>query len=95
VLVMLLAAALLAVSAVTTQLRCVDAAREAVRAAARGERDPAAYARRIAPSGATVRLTSSGDLVRAEVTVRVRPLGQLPGPVVAGSATAAREPGVP
>ncbi|GAA1658599.1 hypothetical protein GCM10009765_05000 [Fodinicola feengrottensis] len=93
-LVILLAAALTAVSAVSTQLRCVDAAREGARAAARGERDPAAFARRVAPAGATVRLSSSGDLVRVEVTVRARSLGRLlPGPMVDGTAVAAREPG--
>ena len=36
-LVLLVAAAMTAVSMVTAQLRCVDAAREAARAAARGE----------------------------------------------------------
>ena len=94
VLVILLAAALTAVSAVSTQLRCVDAAREGARAAARGERDPAGFARRIAPSGATVRLTANGDLVRVDVSVRAQPLGRLlPGPIVDGVAVASREPG--
>jgi Flp pilus assembly protein TadG len=69
-LVLLAAALLWAVLAADAQIRCVDAAREAARAAARG--DPAgeaeALARRLAPSGADVRLATGGGVVRVEVS---------------------------
>ncbi|MGH8791025.1 MAG: TadE family type IV pilus minor pilin [Stackebrandtia sp.] len=88
----LLLAALFAVSAVTTQVRCVDAAREAALAAARGEPGGPAAARH-APDGADVRVSTGDDEVVAEVSVSVYPLGSVLPPVtVSGSATAAREP---
>jgi len=94
VLVLLLLAALTAVSAVTQQMRCVDAAREAARAAARGEPDPLALGRRIAPRGADLQVRAEGSMVRVTVRVAVRPLGRgLPGPTVSGDAVAEREPG--
>lgn len=80
--------------AVLDQLRCTDAAREAARLVARGERDRAAEAvRRIAPAGATLAVSMSGD----EITVGVRsaPVGALlPGLHVAASAFAVAEAGV-
>ncbi len=92
-LVVLLLAALTAVSAVVTKLECVDAAREAARAAARGEPGEAA-GRRVAPDGAVVTVASDGELVRATVSSRVRPLGpHLPGIEVTATAVAEREPG--
>lgn len=94
VLVLLLLAALTAVSAVTTQMRCVDAAREAARAAARGEVDPAAAGRRVAPGGGTVLVRAEGSMVRVTVRATVRPLGRgVGGPTVSGVAVAEREPG--
>jgi hypothetical protein len=85
--------ALTAVAAVRTQLQCVDAAREAARAAARGEPGPAA-GRRVAPPGAVVTVTVDGDIVRATVGTHVRPLGgRLPGFDVSATAVAAVEPG--
>ncbi|MGV9837057.1 TadE family type IV pilus minor pilin [Nocardia niigatensis] len=79
--------ALLAVSA---QVRCVDAAREAARLAARGDPDTGvATARRVAPPGARVVVRSEGDLVVAEVSARSTLL-----PVsLHAAAVAAREPG--
>lgn len=64
--------------AVTAQLRCVDAAREAARALARGEQPQAAraVASAAAPPEATVEVDTSGGLV----TVRVRAPVRLPGP---------------
>lgn len=93
-LVLLLFAALTAVSAVVTKLECVDAAREAARAAARGEPgEPAG--RRVAPDGAVVTVRVEGETVRATVSSRVRPLGPyLPGIPVTAAAVAEREPGV-
>jgi hypothetical protein len=86
--------ALTAVSAVRTQLECVDAAREAVRAAARGEPGVAA-GRRVAPSGAVVSVAVEGDTVRATVSARVHPLGRrLPGFDVTAEAASLLEPGV-
>ncbi len=93
VLVFLLVAALTAVSAATAQLRCVDAAREAARAAARGESDAVAVGARSAPDGASVTVAPAGPTVRAVVQAPVRVLGWvLPGGVE-GVAVAEREPG--
>lgn len=93
-LVLLLLAALTAVSAVLTKLECVDAAREAARASARGDSGEGA-GRAAAPSGATVSVSGSDGRVVASVRAPVRPLGDvLPGFEVSGSATAEPEPGV-
>ncbi len=74
-------------AAVVTHVRCVDAAREAARLAARGE-DASKVPR---PSGATVRVDRRAD----EVLVRVSATSVLlPGLVVAAEAVAAVEPGV-
>ena len=90
---LLLGIGLTAVTAMTTRMQCLDAAREAALAGARGE-PAAAAAARIAPEGAAVRIGGTGDSVTAEVSVRVRMLGtDLPGLVVRGRAIAAREPG--
>lgn len=94
-LLLLLFAGLAAVGAVTTKLQCVDAARDAALAAARGE--PGAQAGgQAAPGGAEVSVTVDGDTVRATVRAPV-PLvgGWLPGLWVDAAATAAVEPGPP
>lgn len=93
-LVLMLLAGLTAVRAVTVKLECVDAAREAARAEARG--DPGLTAgTRAAPSGATVTVAPDGDLVRATVRARVLPLGKhLPGFTVSAQAFAEPEEGV-
>ncbi|MGA8114408.1 MAG: TadE family type IV pilus minor pilin [Actinocatenispora sp.] len=91
--VLLLLAALTAVSAVMTKLECVDAARQAARAAARGESGVVAGSR-AAPAGATVTMRLGGGTVRATVRAAVRPLGSLtPGFTVSASAVAEAEPG--
>lgn len=88
-LVLLLLAGLTAVSAVTVKGQCVDAAREAALATARGEPAPA----RFAPPGAAVRVDVDGDVVTARVSAPVRLLGaHLPAITVEGTAVAAREP---
>ncbi|MGZ4593315.1 MAG: TadE family type IV pilus minor pilin [Actinomycetes bacterium] len=73
-----LALSVWAVATVTAQLQCVDAARVAARALARGEAASASteVARQAAPDGATVSVLRTGDLV----TVEVRAVSRLPGP---------------
>ncbi len=77
--------------AVAGSIRCVDAARELARLAARGEPDRGrVVAAELAPSGARLTLELQHDLVVAEVSVElVRPL-----PVrIGGRSVAALEPG--
>jgi hypothetical protein len=86
-----LAVAVGAIAAAGGSIRCVDAARELARLAARGEADRGrAVAAQLAPSGARLALRAEGDLVVAEVSADVlHPL-----PVRIGSrAVAALEPG--
>jgi Flp pilus assembly protein TadG len=97
VLLLVLAAAVGALVVVGCQLRCVDAAREGVRAAARGEAAPVVrqLAERAAPSGASASLATGGGTVTVVVTAPVRPLGPVPLVVhVRAEATGELEPGV-
>ncbi|MDT5016388.1 MAG: hypothetical protein QOD39_2548 [Mycobacterium sp.] len=71
-------------------IRCVDAAREAARLAARGG-DGVGAARAVAPDGAAVQLRRDGEFVVATVTSRS---GLLPGINIAAQAVAAVEPGL-
>lgn len=74
------------------QVRCVDAAREAARLAARGdERSATAAAGRIAPDGAAVDLRWDGGLVVARVSSRSTILFGL---TISARAVAAAEPGL-
>lgn len=94
-LMLLLFAGLTAVGAVTTKAQCVDAAREAALAAARGEPGVAA-GERTGPPGATVTVTVDGDVVVATVRAPMRALGaHLPSTTITATATAALEPGPP
>ncbi|HEX5598078.1 MAG TPA: TadE family type IV pilus minor pilin [Micromonosporaceae bacterium] len=94
-LLLLLLVGLTAVNAVTTKAQCVDAAREAALAAARGEPGTAA-GQRSAPAGATVTVRVDGMTVVATVRAPVRALGaRLPRLTVAATAVAAIEPGIP
>lgn len=78
-------------TAVSMQVRCVDAAREAARLAARGDDGSTGdAAQRIAPDGAVVQLRRDGEFVVATVTAK-SPL--LPGITIAAEAVAAAEPG--
>jgi Flp pilus assembly protein TadG len=80
VLLLVLAGAVAAVTVVGAQLRCVDAAREGARAAARGE-DVAtvrALVLRAAPAGMTVAVVLDGEDVRVAVSGRITPLGPVP-----------------
>lgn len=97
VLVFILAAALAAVSVVTAQMRCTDAAREGARAAARGESDAAVgqIAASSAPAGSAVSVSRDGDTVTVEVSAAVALFAGLgPSMTVSDAATAALEPGL-
>lgn len=80
-------------SVVMTHLRCSDAAIEAARLVARGDRARAGSAvRRIAPAGARLRVTVRGDEVTTTVTAPA--LGRLlSGYTVSSNAFAVMEPG--
>lgn len=93
-LVVVLALSLAAVVAVSAQLRCIDAAREAARLTARGEQERGEQAAmRLAPRGAGVRIEVRGDEV--SVVVLADPVGGLlPGVDVSAEAFAVLEPGV-
>ena len=94
VLVLLAFVGISAVRVVDARVRCLDAAREVVRAAARG--DPAALAsgRRVAPAGASIALSHPGSgQVGAIVSTVVYPTGTgLAGVTVRESAVGALEP---
>lgn len=78
----------------TGQFRCADAAREAARLIARGQREMAERAvERIAPRGARLIVDTQGEDVRVEV--RAEPVGGLlPGVRLLAEAHAMLEPGV-
>jgi predicted ABC-type ATPase len=79
------------VTAVSMQVRCVDAAREAARLAARGdERSALDAARRIAPDGSRVQVRRDGDFLVATVVAHSKALPSLD---IAASAVSAAEPG--
>jgi hypothetical protein len=86
--------ALWSVTAVTAQLRCVDAARIAARAMARGDSTAAsmAPAQAVAPAGARFVISRSGDLVEVDVRLTARLpgpwSGRLPGLSLSGRAVA-------
>ncbi len=78
------------ISAVSMQVRCVDAAREAARLAARGdERSAVDVARRVAPGGAQIQLRHDGQVIVATVTVRPK---LLPALAIAAKGVSAAEP---
>lgn len=93
VLVLVLGAALTAVSVVAAQVRLQDAAREAARAAARGD---IVIARRLADRaapGAHLALSAGNGTTIAVVRATVRPLGTwLPAYTLTQQAVAATEP---
>jgi Flp pilus assembly protein TadG len=96
VLLVVLAGAVAAVTVVGAQLRCVDAAREGARAAARGE-DVAvvvALVDRAAPDGAVTTVDADGHQVRVSVVAEVAVLGPVALRVeVSAEAVALRETG--
>ncbi|WP_281250099.1 TadE family type IV pilus minor pilin [Nonomuraea jiangxiensis] len=95
-LMVVLAAALWAIQAVGAQLECVDAARAAARAAARGEpldqvRD---FARSATRPDADIEVTRDTETTKVQITVEVRPAWgrSLPAVHVSATASAATEP---
>lgn len=86
------------VALAATQVRVVDAAREAARFAARGESDGEAVGQgaRVAPGGTRFSITRGGSQVEVTASVEVRGPGGLfsflPGVTVASHAVAAQEP---
>jgi hypothetical protein len=88
--VVVLVLCLAGITAVEMQVRCVDAAREAARLAARGDdRVAIDTARRIAPGGALVHLQREGDFVVATVVAHSK---LLPALDIAAKAVSADEP---
>ncbi|MGR6913060.1 TadE family type IV pilus minor pilin [[Actinomadura] parvosata] len=94
-LMVVLAAALWAIQAVGVQLECVDAARLAARAAARGEplEQVRAVTRAATDPNAQVAITRDPELTKVQITVEVRPswAESLPTVRVSATATAATE----
>lgn len=89
-LVAVLVVCMAGLTAVTMQVRCVDAAREVARLAARGdERFAIEAARRIAPKDAAIQLRRDGELVVATVTARSH---LLPTLAITASGVSAVEP---
>lgn len=78
------------ITAVTMQVRCVDAAREAARLAARGDTSAVSVATRIAPAGAAVSVRHDGGFVVATVQARS---ALLPGITIAAEGVSAVETG--
>ncbi len=93
VLMLLVLTAVYAVQVAGTRVRCLDAAREVARAAARGDTRAPGMARAVLP-GSSVVVRRGGETVTATVTIRLRPLGAgLPAVTVSEVATAQVEPG--
>ncbi len=96
VLILLLAFALSVESIGATRTRVQDAAREAARAAARGDLDTAHLLAAEAAPGSTVSITSTADEVMAVVHIHVHLLARwLPSVTITERAVAAAEPTVP
>lgn len=98
--VLVVVAGMTAVSVLTAQLRCVDAAREAARAAARGESAAVvrSLAARAGPPGAVLTVAGDASEVTVTVTAESGVARGLPSFRVAAVAVALREPertGVP
>jgi Flp pilus assembly protein TadG len=95
VLLLVLAGAVAAITVISAHLRCVDAAREAARAAARGDSaaEVRSVAERAAPEGARIGVRTSAEEVAVTGSATVAPLGPVPLHVtVSADAVALREP---
>src|SRR4051812_49293470 len=96
VLVLLLAFVISVATVGSAAVRAQDAAREAARAAARGDDAAAGRLAREAAPGAALSINSSGDEVTAVVELRQHLLVPwLPAVTVTGTAVAAAEPTAP
>jgi Flp pilus assembly protein TadG len=98
--VLVLLAAMFAVSAVLAQVKCEDAAAAAARMAARGEAPDMVRGAALsnAPSSARLSVTTSADYVTAVVKASVSPLTALhflPAVVVQATVVEPREPAGP
>lgn len=92
VLVLVLAVCLAGIACLAAQLRCIDAAREAARLAARGDQSGARAAVAALAGDASVDIRVGSDLILARVSTR--PLGGLlPGVEIAAEAVSAVEGG--
>ena len=89
-LVAVLILCLAGLTAIAMQVRCLDAAREVARLAARGGSATVVGASDIAPAGAAVDVRRNGGYIVARVSAR-SPV--LPGIVIVGEAVSAAEPG--
>ena len=78
------------IATISTQLRCIDAAREAARLAARGDPAAAVVATALAPPGASMDVRRDGGYIVARVSIRSV---LLPGVDIVGEAVSAAEPG--
>ncbi len=93
VLMLVLGVAVSTVSVVSAHVRVQDAAREAVRASARGDGAAARRLVAVAAPGGQLVVSRAGDEVTARVRVTVHPLGDLlPAITVTERAVAAAEP---
>jgi hypothetical protein len=96
-LVVLVGAALWAIAVAGAQVRCVDAARDGARAAARGESDTTvvAAAKLAGPPDCVVEVSHVGDRIMVVVRARVGPAGgalaAIPAPVAQATAVAVSE----
>ena len=78
-----------AIAAVTTQIRCTDAAREVARLSAAGDAAAREAAQQLAGDDARVSISASDEHVVVEVRSDV---AMLPGLTISGRAVAAKEP---
>ncbi|MGW8813866.1 TadE family type IV pilus minor pilin [Gordonia terrae] len=78
-----------AIAAVTTQIRCTDAAREVARLSAAGDSSAREAARRLVGDAARVSISASDENVVVEVRSEV---AMLPGLTMSARAVAAKEP---
>ena len=92
VLMLLVLTAVYAVQVMGMRVRCLDAAREVARAAARGDPRAPTIGLEVLP-GSTVSIRRSVSAVTAVVSIRLHPLGgDLPAVTVREQVTAATEP---
>jgi Flp pilus assembly protein TadG len=78
-----------------TQMQITEAAREVARAAARGDKDPQAAGRQVAPEGAAITISDAAGTVTVTVTTQFQGPGGLfamiPGPELSAVSVAASE----